>query len=1145
MVGSSRSLIRSLDTVFSSWKDSTEISSNKQEDSPEVVELLNVITIFHEKHNTLQSIKQSANLINELFRIYDEYVKPTPNLGKEIFFLEILTQLWPFFIEDDALLWLDTYLKPAVDSAGFDLQFVYKSRSFIKRMTTDVMKTDDPFLAARREKIGLQVIDKIVKVYLGGAADRRKIININEREADVNSQEFSEKLRYIKMNCTNIIIEYGLKNTKSLISILNAYLLQSKDRLGALSLLSNLVADESSQTYEIINTNLFGSLLKSLAYDNSENVVAITLSIICMIIPQACDKTGKYLSDLLAIYLRITEWQNNLEKERKLSLKETDHEKKEKCEKDEIKEEEFKSVDWDICNLDPNTTLTRTSQINFKIEFDSKCLITLIYGLFPFNLTKFAQDPKRYLTKYPPRLIKLTGIPSLSDEKIGPKDEEIRNKTKFTSNKIKYFLKGFMLHPNFLDFERASLQQELNSPIKWLLEDREGDDLRVEEIALACLGLNPELIISIPDSLMDQPRLSNNGKSYSIGRIASNANYSSRSDLQQLQNSYESRPSSIRGPIYINPKDGGADTSQFQQYLFNMTRKASLVPSTLVDNSYNHATPGRNHSYTRNFSNSNDIRFKEVIFNEEDSEKAGEINHSKLSEEKSAHSIPPDSDELVSNEALNELFSTHEKLYIASPKYSSVGSTTVATTTAVTNANASKRSSYTLQSPTVSNFDKSTDIYPFNSQQSQQSQDGTAIDFYSRELLLMKNELDFSNYLQQLNKFKYAQLKLKMNRLLREADLHFQSAENKNNLLKIKNLQETCVSFSETIQQLQKEFEAASAKNRSEIIDLLSKQKIIHEENNDLKIKCSAVNSQLQDYKTNLEELVQKIIPEKDIEIERLRKKSQIDLIDNHTLPSTPSTLPSPGSSREISTPVVDGYFDKSPSLELSEQEKKIHGLRTEVLMANEKNAQLNAEIIKLQDLFDINSKSYEQKIASLKHEINSNASSYLGQYERKIQDLSAAILKYEGLIETKNTKILQLSTSRPISIPLAAAAAAAESQVRTSIPIHHQQQSNQQISHHFNSRLPSTGTSANYDIDTNTRSNSSVDTMPSSPHPNSGIMTPHSMSQQQQQQQQHQFQYPTVAQGPPPRTNSSTSANLQPIVKGRGGYQKRAKKLM
>lgn len=1141
MVGSSRSLIRLLDTVFSSWKDNTEISGNKQEDSPEVVELLNVITIFHEKHNTLQSIKQSANLINELFRIYDEYVKPTPNLGKEIFFLEILTQLWPFFIEDDALLWLDTYLKPAVDSAGFDLQFVHKSRSFIKRMTTEVMKTDDPFLAARREKIGLQVIDKIVKVYLGGAVDRRKIININEREADVNSQEFLEKLRYIKMNCTNIIIEYGLKNTKSLILILNAYLLQLKDRLGALSLLSNLVADESSQTYEIINTNLFGSLLKSLAYDNSENVVAITLSIICMIIPQACDKTGKYLSDLLAIYLRITEWQNNLEKERKLSLKETDQEKKEK---DEIKDEEFKTIDWDVCDADPNTTLTRTSQINFKIEFDSKCLITLIYGLFPFNLTKFAQDPRRYLTKYPPRLIRPSGIPSLLDDKIGPKDEENRNKTKFTSNKINYFLKGFMLHPNFLDFERASLQQELTSPIKWLLEDREGDDLRVEEIALACLGLNPELIISIPDSLMDQPRLSNNGKSYLIGRIASNANYSSRSDLQQLQNLYESRPSSIGGPIYINAKDGGADPSQFQQYLFNMTRKASLVPSTLVDNNYNHATPGRNHSYTRNFSNSNDIRFKEVIFNEDESEKTGEFNHSKLSEEKSAHSIPPDSDELVSNEALNELFSTHEKLYIAAPKYSSVGSTTVAATAAVTNANASKRSSYTLQSPTVLNFDKSTELYPFSSQQSHQSLDGSAIDFYLRELLLMKNELDFSNYLQQLNKFKYAQLKLKMNRLLREADLHFQSAENKNNLLKIKNLQESCVAFSETIQQLQKDFETASAKSRSEIIELLSKQKIIHEENNDLKIKWSAANSQLQEYKTNLEEMVQKIIPEKDIEIERLKKRSQFESMDNQTLPSTPSTLPSPGSNREVSTPVVDGYFDKSPSLELSEQEKKIHGLRTEVLMANEKNAQLSAEIIKLQDLFDINSKSYEQKIASLKHEINSNASSYLGQYERKIQDLSAAILKYEGLIETKNTKILQLSTSRPISIPLAAAAAAAESQMRTSIPIHHQQQSTQQNPHQFNSRLPSIGTSANYDIEVNTRSNSSVDTMPSSPHPNSGIMTPHLMSQQQQQQQQ--FQYPAVAlQGAPPRTNSSTSANLQPIVKGRGGYQKRAKKIM
>ena len=65
-------------------------------------------------------------------------------------------------------------------------------------------------------------------------------------------------------------------------------------------------------------------------------------------------------------------------------------------------------------------------------------------------------------------------------------------------------------------------------------------------------------------------------------------------------------------------------------------------------------------------------------------------------------------------------------------------------------------------SPLSNGVKNNADTVTLNSVNIPKTISGTAIDFYQRELLLYKNELEFSSYMKHLNKFYY--LKLKQNK---------------------------------------------------------------------------------------------------------------------------------------------------------------------------------------------------------------------------------------------------------------------------------------------------------------------------------------------------------------------------------------------
>lgn len=930
MAVSSKSLIRALDNVFTA-----DVASETGSAA-----LSTAITAFLDCHNTLSLIKQLANLHGELHRIYELHVRPTSDLERELLFLETLRQLWPFFVEDAALAWLDTYMRPAVDLAGFDLRFAHEARRLLRAMCVEVRPTEDAPLAARRQHLATLAVDRVVQAYLGGDGLRRRALGMPpQAELANNSHEFLERVRYLKMNCANVVVACGLRHPRWVLAVLQPYVEQPRDRMGALALLSLLVAHGAARTSEIVALDLFGCLLRVVAYDGDPHVVAMAVAVVCMMVPQGCSQVGRYLSDLMVgVMARLSpeeRRQPRIPPDEPRDPKELRDPREPKDEPDAKPEGVLVDVDAAAAaataaaadGWERLPSLTASAALSFDVH----CLVTLLYGLFPLNLIKMSQNPDQYLAKFPPRVVQASGCPAGA------------------AAALRGLLKTFHLHPNLLAFDDASaLANEFALPIQWLLDANPGEDLRVEEIAWSCLSLNPELVFAIPAALAPS-----------------------------------SSPSDSRAST------GSAEEGSFERYLYNLTRRLSLVPREEPQAA---------------------IRFREVSY-----------DGSTIGDPTGLTSV------------LHDLFASHERLYLAA-----------------------------IKGAPESNL-----------------ADGTAIDFYQRELLLMKNELDFANYMQQLSRYQYARLRLKARADRGDGAA---AAAGSEQALKVRLLEQRCCALEQTI-----ELDAAEAlQARAEAAALKALNKHLELELRLLERRHETARHELQERQHTLAQVTREL-PQRDAEISRLEAQLRHMALGTHAdaRSSAASRLVTP----RPATPQDDGYFGRrgtTASLEPSEHERTVHGLRTEVLLATDRIAALSSDVGRLQDLMDLNTRDYQQQLALLKRELASNAATYMAQYERRIQELSTTILRYEGLLEAKNAKIMQLSTSKPISIPVSRPMPQAQPPPPADTP----------------------------------RSHSSADTM-----------------------SLHSRYVPVPLAAPPPVVR--TSSAVQPIIKGRGGYQRRAKKYM
>ncbi|PVH23136.1 hypothetical protein CXQ85_002864 [Candidozyma haemuli] len=962
MSGSSKTLSRHIVSVFENWSNNKNWEKSPSQD---IKDLNDTIYAYKERHNSLASLNSQLN--NELRSTYSKYIKDSSEISKERLFLDLLTRLSPVLSADEVKVWLATYLLPAIESTGFDISFVRKAKEFIKSVSASPYPTDDPPLRERRSAIARMVVEYVLRIYLGTDQEAYGLIGLEYKDVAAKNQdthENIEKVRMMEKNCGLILRDYGLYDPEEFFKLLNTYFCLLANRLKTLTLIAMFVSKYGSHSKAILRTPLFGSILRCLLLDSSETVVACALSLMVILMSRVCDSIGPYLPDLLVIYSRLLLWQDpdhEIGSNRSDSISGNYDEKNAKH-------------SWDPAEADTET-IAMSSHLYYNDEFNLSYFTTLLYAFFPINLIKFSRKPVEYYKDYQPKILHDHGI--LFSEDI----KQVINK------RTRELCEQMRLHPNLL--EQITPEEELESPLKWILQGNEGRDMAESDIMLQSLRLNPAFML------------------------------------------------------------WGSTDIQHDDY--STPRRSSLVPANLL---------------SEKSPNEPRIKFKNVDYN------------LPKTVPESASPKPSNATSLTTSEnegGISDLFLAHEKLYkMSNTRRNSVQQELQNPQTATGNFQATAKSASVLLNEQLKGK-KDEEVA---------SSKGGALEFYQRELLLCKNELEFTIYMKYLNKVNYIKLKMQLNELSREL------AKANREVLQEKETSKSPAALMVPFEELQKTSKSAikesdlrTEKLSERVLELQKKVDELSEQLTDTKHEKETLEEDFEAYKVSVSGMELEL---KNLQLKETAERSKAEEIApaKHEVPDTPRT----------------------PEPYISDHEGELQNLRTELEIAISRNSNLERELRDLEEKMDLTVRGYEKKIANSKLDLG----------DPKIQELNATIMKYATSIEEKNNIIMQFTTSKPIKIPGGREMAEAESSPvkPRNIPIPARQSRNLEFG-----TPDQRGNRAMHEyFDTRSSSGASIRSSTSG------------QSGQPTRPSQGMFRSPTT--------------QSIPIIKGRGGYQKRSRRM-
>lgn len=920
MSGSSRSLLRNIASVFENWQKNKNWNEAPSQD---IKDLNDTIYAYKERHNLLASINSQLN--SELRSTYSKYINESLDISKEVLFLDLLTRLLPVLSSEEVKVWLATYLRPAIESTGFDVSFVNKAREFIRLVLAETFPTDDPQLEDRRASIAQMVLGYVMRIYLGTDQEAYGLLGLEYKDAsskDQDTHENIEKVRFMERNCTTVLLEFGQHYPESFFRLLDTHFITVDNRLKALSLISMFVTSKTFHAKAIIRTPLFNNLLICLLRDESETIIASALSLTVLLMGKLCDQLSPYLPDLLVIYTRLLLW---LSPDKRAIFTELTARNG---------PDKWAAAEPDLETLAMNSDLYRNE------EFNLLYFTTLLYAFFPQNLIKFARNPSQFLEENPPTVLHHTSSSGQADiESI-------------ITSRTTDFCEQMRVHPNMM--QQIPTKDELNSPLKWILDRNEGVDLTSDDIMLQSLRLNPTYMLWLPNMFV-LPKYFHE-KLHELGFLPSptTSNFQTQPTRELRSAShwsgFGSNNASKRGSIDVAHED------------MSTPRRSSLVPSTLLGEK----SPNEPH-----------IKFKNVDYG---LSKSGPRS---ASPKPSNHESIPTSE---SESGISDLFSAHEKLYkMSNTRRNSVQQELQNPQLATGNFQATSKSASVLLNEQLKG--KNNEEVSFSK--------GGALEFYQRELLLCKNELEFTIYMKYLNKLNYIKSKAQM------AEISRQLAHVLKDVPENVQQPEKHQSLILSLEELQAKSRAALTDSKAEaarlserVTELQKKFDVVTNQLSDSQHENKALRDELEAYKSSL----------KDLEVELNHLK-----LEQATSSVKPVAEPP---EREITrTP-------ETPNPLIPRSEEELQSVRTDLEIARSNYSALQRELKDLEEKMDLTVRGYEKQVTGLKLDLGGTVRDQVRHYERKIQELNATIMRYATSIEEKNNMIVQLSTSKPIKIP-------------------------------------------------------------------------------------------------------------------------------
>ncbi|ORX46499.1 hypothetical protein DM01DRAFT_1339501 [Hesseltinella vesiculosa] len=177
-------------------------------------------------------------------------------------------------------------------------------------------------------------------------------------------------------NLLIILMSVGAAEAKAFFCLLDHAFQSSVHRLQIVYLISEFMLRKRTHAHEILDTPLFESMLKSLMYDNSTTLIAISVTNMIMLLPRICAMLPPFLPQLFYIFARAISWDQLRDMRKRQTLSSAPGLKIDPT--------------WDCADFTFSKLTAPPSNPQTGPFF------TALYGLYPCNFLKFLHKPYAY-----------------------------------------------------------------------------------------------------------------------------------------------------------------------------------------------------------------------------------------------------------------------------------------------------------------------------------------------------------------------------------------------------------------------------------------------------------------------------------------------------------------------------------------------------------------------------------------------------------------------------------------------------------------------------------------------------------------------------------------------------------------------------
>jgi len=390
-----------------------------------------VIFAYLEKHSNHDE-SDSQRLHDELLSIFQNLVLDKPSRLAP--FLAIIRNFKPILRGSGRLLqWWEKLAIPIINKLGEEKGLAEEAKTTLLDILVEDEEDDDSITTSSK------ITENLMLIWL--------------KNNNLGMVEFDEQARFVEGQMQSILLAFGRRRPKTLLTSINKFFVKKDSRILTLGLLCEFIRHQPPHLHQMLQTPLFENLLRCLQIDTSTRVISLAMTALVMFLPHIPSSSGGHLPALFNIYSRMLFW----DRERRAASESSEKVDEEKREETQPVSEEDKS--W--------------TKLPYLLESDDDTVpellhyFTFLYGLYPINFMSYIRKPQKYLRH--------SNFPGADDLDVEPTEIRERSET---------FRAVHLLHPNFF---MMTLESELTDNNRWMKS--EAADVVAECMALYSPGV--------------------------------------------------------------------------------------------------------------------------------------------------------------------------------------------------------------------------------------------------------------------------------------------------------------------------------------------------------------------------------------------------------------------------------------------------------------------------------------------------------------------------------------------------------------------------------------------------------------------------------------------------------------------------------